>query len=132
MYHTSGISTLGSRALALASCDSVDPVVHTFSSFLFSRNEKALQKKVQTLAQRVQQKDAIIASLRALLAQHASSSADLAPCDAAQSLEEREQQRQRRSLSDITNSSVGLLSDDEVETRGGGALQRRNSGDTLC
>lgn len=73
MYHTSGLPTLatrGSRAIPAPATD-LDPRVHTFSSFLFSHNEKKLEKRVRHLTSRLKKKDAEIAELRALLDQSA-------------------------------------------------------------
>ena len=129
MYHSSGISSLGRRAAAPNSTshnpDDLDPVIHTFSSFLFSRNEKALQKKVHTLTRRLQHKEAIISSLRALLITHQTPSTPIILHDSTASAPSiaviqrtggaREQEYTRCPVREVTSPlSVVLLSDDEV------------------
>jgi hypothetical protein len=71
MYHTSGLPTLATRGLHTIPTPStdLDPAVHTFSSYLFSHNEKKLNRTVRTLTSRLKKRDTEIATLRALLAQ---------------------------------------------------------------
>ena len=140
MYHTSGISALANRACISATAE-LDPRVHTFSSFLFSHNERALQRKVKSLSSRIKQKDALIAQLRALIAASPPHSPPPVSENIAQEeaqppqrpqpptlplqstafsrllaeLRERQAQTHRRVLSDVTNSLNPILpSDDEV------------------
>ena len=126
MYHTSGVSTLGRRALAECGSE-LDPTVHTFSSFLFSHNEKTLQRKLHSLTSTLQQREAHIATLQALLAQrpaHPPLSDELIqqeqqphahpPFYAEVVTELRARQAQRRSLTDLTNMQCHIGLDDDV------------------